>query len=394
MDKMSVLDLLLVIVFGVSAFGGYRRGALLQGLGLVGLAAGLVAAALAGVWLRGLVADPILQTSVVVAVVILGIAAGEAAGWAAGLWARRHVRTRIAARADAIGGAVLSTLSALLAVWFLAANILHAPVPVLSRTARGSAIVREIAERLPPPPPLVGSLERAAAFLGLPNVFAGLPPTPARPVTPPGSRSVRAAAKAAEASTVEVLSTGCSRWTLSEGSGFVVAPGYVVTNAHVVAGSSHEYVQSSQRLDATVVLMNPNLDVAVLWVPQLGAPVLRLDTADLPRGSDGAVLGYPGGQPLRVSAASLRTTFEAVGRNIYGNGVVRRRVYALQAAVHPGNSGGPFVVPDGRVAGIVFAGSTFDPHEAYALTAGRVASAIERGEQRTQPADTGACLAG
>jgi len=106
------------------------------------------------------------------------------------------------------------------------------------------------------------------------------------------------------------------------------------------------------------------------------------------------MLGYPGGRPLHVSAASVRTTFEAVGRNIYGNGVVRRRVYALQAVVHPGNSGGPFVVPDGRVAGIVFAGSTTDRHEAYALTAAQVAPSIERGEQRTQPADTGACVAG
>jgi len=228
---MSVLDVVLVILFGLSALGGYRRGALLEGLGLVGLGVGLAAAALAASWLRGLVADPFLRTAVVVAVVILGIAAGEAAGWAAGLWARRHVRTRIAARADAVGGAVLSTVSALLAVWFLAANILHAPVPVLSRTARESAIVREIARVVAAAPPLLGSLERAAAFLGLPNVFVGLPPTPARPVTAPGSRSVRAAANAAEASTVEVLGTGCSPWTVSEGSGFVVAPGYVVTSA-------------------------------------------------------------------------------------------------------------------------------------------------------------------
>ena len=140
---------------------------------------------------------------------------------------------------------------------------------------------------------------------------------------------------------------------------FVVAPGYVVTNAHVVAGVRSPVVQSAGRADlaATPVLFDPRVDVAVLRVQGPLGPALRLSGEDQRRGAKGAVLGYPAGGPLTAGGAAVRREISALGRDIYGRTTVRRDVYELQAVVRPGNSGGPFVLASGEVAGIVFAAS-------------------------------------
>ena len=63
-------------------------------------------------------------------------------------------------------------------------NLLREPIPILSRAARGSEIVRTIARELPPPPSLLGSLEQASGFLGLPQTFGGSPGHSHYAVTP------------------------------------------------------------------------------------------------------------------------------------------------------------------------------------------------------------------
>ena len=153
-------------------------------------------------------------------------------------------------------------------------------------------------------------------------------------------------------------------------------------------------VQSPGRDDqaATTVLFDPKLDVAVLHVHGSLGPVLALDVRSLPRGSRGAVLGYPGGGPLTAGGAAVRRSLSAIGRDVYGRSIVDREVYELEAIVRPGNSGGPFLLPSGAVGGIVFAASTTDGDVAYALTAGQVAPDIRRGTGRTRPVSTQDCI--
>ena len=77
--------------------------------------------------------------------------------------------------------------------------------------------------------------------------------------------------------------------------------------------------------------------------------------------------------------------FEAEGRDIYGQGLTVRNVYEIQAVVRPGNSGGPLVVPDGQVIGVVFSRSTTNADVGYALPRpGAVAGARRR---RFEPSD-------
>ena len=197
---------------------------------------------------------------------------------------------------------------------------------------------------------------------------------------------------AADDATVQVVGEACGR--MQEGSGFLAAPGYVVTNAHVVAGVEAPEVREADGTAhaATPVLFDPELDVAVIRIAEPVGPPLELATEPAERGDGAAVLGYPEGGGLSAAPAAVLVRLEAVGRDIYGRGRVRREVYELQAEVRPGNSGGPFVEADGTVLGVVFAGSTTDPGIGYALASTEVEPLVERAEGRTAPVPTGPCL--
>jgi S1-C subfamily serine protease len=221
----------------------------------------------------------------------------------------------------------------------------------------------------------LAKVERTLAARGFPRVFAGLEPTPAPPVTGPNAAAINQAAAAGRAATVKIEGIGCGG--VVEGSGFVVGPGLVATNAHVVAGINRPIViDSAGTHPATVVEFDPDMDFAVVRTSGLTASPLRLASEVLPRGTVGAVLGYPGGGGFTVSGAAVLDSRLAVGRNIYDAGLVKRDIYELQSVVRPGNSGGPLVTPDGRVIGVVFAMSTTNGDVGYALTSAEVQSEV------------------
>jgi S1-C subfamily serine protease len=389
---VSALDLIIVLLAILSVLGGYRRGAVLQACGLMGVVAGLGLGALAATHLVDLASGRAARAGIALGCVLVGATAGNLAGALIGARLRSRIERGPADRADRIGGVALSVGALVLAIWFLTLNLANGPFPQLARGIRESRIVAAIADVMPPPPPLMSALEQVAGELGFPDAFVGLPPVPASPVDPPTQAAVAAAFDAARPSTVEVLASGCIDGFLNQGSGFVVAPGYIVTNAHVVAGTHGQVLAyNGSRFPASVVLFDPDVDVAVLHAPAFHGPALRLATGALSRGAGGAVLGFPGGGALEVGPAAVRQALEAVGRDIYGHGEVTRRIYELQATVHRGNSGGPFALPDGRVAAVVFANSVLDDGVTYAITAGQIAPDIRSAVGRTAPVGTGAC---
>jgi S1-C subfamily serine protease/uncharacterized membrane protein required for colicin V production len=389
---VSALDLIIVLMAILSVLGGYRRGAVLQACGLVGVVVGLGVGALVAPVAVDLASGRAARAGIALGCVLVGASAGNVAGALLGIRLRARIEQGSVDRADRIGGVALSVGALVLAIWFLALNLANGPFPQLARGIRESRIVAEIADLMPPPPPLMSALRRVAGQLGFPDAFVGLPPVPAPPVPPPAPRALAAAAVAARPSTVEVLGSGCIDGYLNQGSGFVVAPGYVVTNAHVVAGT-HEQVLASNgaRFAASVVFFDPEVDIALLYAPTFHGPPLPLAGGELTRGDGGAVLGFPGGGDLQVGPAAVRQTLDAVGRDIYGQGEVTRHIDELQATVHHGNSGGPFVLPDGRVAGVVFANSVLDEGVTYAITAAQFAPEVRSALGRTTPVGTGSC---
>ncbi len=389
---MNALDWVILALVLLSIVTGFRRGAALQLLTYAGLIIGLVVGALVAPRVAGLASDPLAQAAAALLTLLLLAAAGDALGWLVGrrVWVAAR-RSRLDPL-DSGAGSLIAGAAALVAVWFLAFNLVQGPFPALSRQIRGSTIVRGIDTVLPRPPSLLAQVRGFFDRFGFPEVFAGLPPAPAGPVRGPTEDEARLAFEAADQSTVRIVGQGCGR--IQEGSGFVVDGGLVVTNAHVVAGTTVLAVQHRDlgSVGASVVLFDPDLDLALLRPTSVAGAALSVDPDILDRGATGAVLGYPGGGDLLGSAGAVRRTLFAVGRDIYGQEVVRRRVYELQAIVRPGNSGGPFVTTDGDVGGVVFAASTTEDDVGYALTGADVEPEIERARGRTARVSTGPCI--
>lgn len=179
------------------------------------------------------------------------------------------------------------------------------------------------------------------------------------------------------------------------GSGFPVGDGLIVTNAHVVSGTTDHRIQTvtGSVLPATVVYFDPEVDLAILSVPDYNGPSLSFANGD--RGTTGAVIGYPGGGAERVEPAVVDGAVTAEGRDIYNSSLVTRQIFVLQSVVRPGNSGGPLVDTNGRVLGIVFATSASDPQQAYALTDAEISGDLQKGKNSTTPVNTAqyACAA-
>jgi S1-C subfamily serine protease len=104
---------------------------------------------------------------------------------------------------------------------------------------------------------------------------------------------------------------------------------------------------------------------------------------DPSRGDTGAVIGYPGGAQEQTVPAAVRGALRAQGRDIYGRALVVRTIEVLQARIIPGNSGGPIVDRQGTVIGLVFAASTSDDGEGYALAPSQITADINAGVGRT-----------
>lgn len=391
---MTWLDLALLVLLALSVIGGYRRGAVLQVIGLSGLVLGIAIGIALAPRAARLGHDPMTHIAIALGVVLIGGAIGNLAGWVVGSRVRSRTHGSRMRSADAYGGAVVSVIALLLTTWFLALNLANGPFPQLARGIRDSKIVQGLDAVMPAPPSMIGELQRVLGLLGFPDVFIGLPPIPADAVAPPSGTEASAAYRAAARSTVEVLGDGCYHGFLNQGSGFVVEPGFVVTNAHVVAGTTKQWIRlGGHDHQATVVAFDPDLDVAVLHAPTLSAPALDLFAGELGRGDGGAVLGFPGGRPLTGGGAAVRQVIEPVGRDIYGGGQVTRRLYELQADVAPGNSGGPFVLANGKVAGLVFANSVVEDEVGYAIVSDEFSSIVARAVAHDSAASPGICTA-
>jgi S1-C subfamily serine protease len=388
---MDLLDLVIILLLVLSALNGYRRGAALQLTAYAGLLLGLVAGALLAPVAAGFVKSPLAQAGVALAVLLVMAGIGDAVGWLVGSRFWVIAKQSVLRTFDSVAGSIVAVLAVLLIVWFIGLNLANGPVPELSRQIRRSSIVRAIDQTMPRPPSLLASVRQFLNRFGFPEIFADLPPAPAGPVKAPTGTEAAAAFRAARDSTVEIVGKACG--AIHEGSGFVVAPNYVVTNAHVVAGMTSPQVQkqNSGSQGGVTVLFDPKLDIAVIRVRDSPGPTLHLDPKEEDRGTGGAVLGYPGGGPLTPEPAAVRRSLRAIGRDIYGESIVQRDVYELQTIVRPGNSGGPFVLIDGEVAGVVVAASTTDSRIGYAITSPQLVPLVQTALGKTHAVSTGDC---
>ncbi|HET7059856.1 MAG TPA: MarP family serine protease [Candidatus Saccharimonadales bacterium] len=287
-------------------------------------------------------------------------------------------------------GGLLSVVSLLLTIWLLAAVVGSLPVPAFQSQLRDSKIVSALNRALPGAPGVISNLGRLVDPNGFPQVFIGGEPAPNSQVNVPSLGDLQAAVDQDRDSVVKIEGQGCGG--VVEGSGFVAGSNLVATNAHVVAGIRHPYVEDGNGThSSTVIWFDPDLDFAVLRVSNLEGHSLVVADHRVGVGTPAAVLGYPGGGGFKAGPAAVSNQFTASGRDIYGQGDTLRQVYELQADIIPGNSGGPLVAKDGTVIGVIFAESTDYPHTGYALTSDQVKGEINQAAAQDQPVGTGRC---
>ncbi|HEY0444548.1 MAG TPA: MarP family serine protease [Candidatus Limnocylindrales bacterium] len=390
---MNLFDAICVLLLVIAVILGFRSGALPQIGGLGGALAGGALAILTLPIAEQLLQSvgPSVRAIAVVVWLLFAVGVGEALGSTAGRSIAVRLDNGILGSLDRVGGAFVGAAQAVLIVWLAGGLLAAGPLPRLSSQAQSSISVRALSAVLPPPTEFAVELGRLLDASGLPDVFVGLEPIPAPPVDRPGQSRAVAIARAAEASTVKVSAETCG--AISSGTGFAVAPDYVVTNAHVVAGGRTVRVRLGGDLrDASPVLFDPELDVSLLWVPNLAAHPLVFASTDPARGAEGAAIGFPGGGPMTVIAAGVSGRYDAQGRDIYGTNRVNRSILELRAAINRGDSGGPLVLTDGTVGGVVFAESRSDEDVGYALSPTSVAIAIGPSIGRTGTVDTGRCI--
>ncbi|MFF9484027.1 MarP family serine protease [Streptomyces sp. NPDC014676] len=389
---MDLLDILLLLVVLAYAASGYRRGLL---AGCVSLA-GFVGGAVVGVWILPWVMDLVTPgttraTVTAVFTVLLPAVTGHELAGRLALRLRRELDRGPLRVADGVGGAAANSVAVLIVAWVVASVLGASSSPLVTSAIRDSRLLGAVQDAMPDTTP--GWFSRATSALteaGFPQVFNPFENESTAEVAAPTGDSVTAAAtRAAQRGTVKV--EGVTGLQGREGSGFVYATEHVMTNAHVVAGIDEPTVRVGgvgRTYAARVVLFDPRKDVAVLYVPELRAPVLEFDD-DADRGDSAVVAGYPQDGDLNLQAATVAHRVRARGQNIYNDAVVTREIYSIRSTVRPGNSGGPLLTTEGRVYGVVFARSTSDAETGYVLTADEVADDAERAADATAPVDTG-----
>jgi S1-C subfamily serine protease len=385
------VDIVVLVIVAISAVSGLRRGAALQLFSYGGFWGGLLLGAL----LTPTVASHFhshTTKAIVALVLVLGGAflfgtLGSVIGMHSGAALRRIKLGPI----DAVLGIGVAVIATLLVVWIAGGLIGNSRFTGLASAVQDSRIVRALDNVLPPTPTVFAKVETFLGQEDFPGPFIGLPPAIGQFVKLPDDSVVDRAYDAAGPSMVKIEGGACG--LTQEGSGFVVGPDLVVTNAHVVAGvASPEVISQSGTEPGVPVFYDPELDIALLRVSGLDEPALKLDPDMVSRGQVGAVLGFPGGGPLKYGPAGVMASFNATGLDIYGTVEATRAIYEIDAVVRPGNSGGPLVEPDGEVVGIVFARSTVNGSVGYALATPAVRDQVDAASGDTRAVSTQGCL--
>lgn len=391
---MSVVDLVLILLLILFAVSGYRQGFVVGVLSFAGFFGGALIGLQLGPLLARLTSSDGLKL-VISLITVFGLAVlGQTlAGWLGGKL-RRNIVGRNGQVVDDIGGSLVSVIAVAIVAWLVAVPLGNASEPWLSSAVRNSVVIRAIDKLMPSQADkLTEALRETVDTNGFPEVFGSLVPTQVREVPPPDSALAGLpVVKKSESSVVKILGTAPSCSRRIEGSGFVYAQDHVMTNAHVVAGTKTvQVVLKGTKHSAKVVAYDSDLDLAVLHVPGLNAPVMNFATKAAESGADAIVLGYPLDGPYNAQEARVRDVGDISGPDIYESRTVTREVYTIKGLVRSGNSGGPLISPDGTVLGVIFAAAADNNYVGYAVTASQAAQIASNGRTATSAVPTGAC---
>jgi S1-C subfamily serine protease len=393
----DVLDLILIVIVAAFAVSGYRQGFIVGVLSFFGFVGGALLGAEFGPAIsRALVGGQTQQDIVAVVLLVSFAVIGQFIASSIGAAMRSTVTWRSATAVDSVGGSVVSMVSVLLIAWVVGSVLNGSPFPVVDQQVNNSLALQTLDKFMPTPAKTMFSDFRRllANNSTYAQVFSGIGAERILAIPAPDPNVLNSAGFRAAADRVvrvQGIAPSCQRSI--EGSGFVISPNHIMTNAHVVAGvTQHQTVTAGDRtLDATVVFYDPQVDVAVLYVPGLDLRPLRF-TGQANPGDNAVVAGYPlDATRLHAAPARIGGIQNAQGPNIYQTSTVTRQIYEIRAVVESGNSGGPLLSSDGTVYGVVFAAAVGVNDTGFALTAAQVHADAQAGEHSTSAVSTMGC---
>jgi len=277
----------------------------------------------------------------------------------------------------------------LIAVWLVGSMVGRLPVVGLGNSANDSLIVQNLDLHLPPIPAVFAVFGRQIDPNSPPRVFIKTK-TQVEAYIPINSPAIQAVATKAESSIVRITSFACGG--IISGSGFVVAPDLVMTNAHVIAGAHRPIIKyGTQSYEGVPILFSQSMDVTILHVKGLPANPLTLLDREVADNTPVAVLGYPGGNYTALPGIVIDKQL-IQSSNLYGVGAFGRQAYEVKANVAEGSSGGPMITENGKVVGVIFAKSIITENYGYALTSSSLQSLVHQAQTSTRRISTGTCI--
>lgn len=389
-----IVDLVLVVLFCAAVAGGWRQGAFSACFAAVGASAGLVVGLVAAGLLVRVSDTTSLRLLLLLATVVTFVGVGNIVGAAVGATLRDRLRSKSTRRWDSAVGSLVQLLLAAVVVWLVAVPVAANVGGPAGSAVRGSRILAAIDSVVPEWGNKVPQhMARLIDVTGLPPLVS--PFQGGAEVDAPDPTSIDpGVVEEVRPSIVHVLGDSESCRRRLSGSGFVSAPDYVITNAHVVAGTETVELDTVLGLKrATVVLYDPEADIAVLHVPNLGIDPLPTAPGTARSGDDAMVMGFPGNGPFAVSAVRVRERLNISGPDIYATGRTEREAFTLRGSIRQGNSGGPLLSPSGEVLGVVFGTAVDGTDTGYALTVRQMEKVVGDYVGLTEPVDTRECVA-
>ena len=395
MTSSQWLDIAVLSVAFIAAISGWRSGALGSLLSFVGVLLGAIAGVLLAPHLVAHISAPRAKLFAALFLILGLVVIGEVAGVVLGRAVRGAIHSNSVRFFDSLIGVAVQLVVVLVAAWLLATPLTSSSgQPSLAAAVRGSRVLAQVNDFAPEWLKTVP--KRLSALLdtsGLPQVLEPFSRTPVVAVAAPDAALANnPVVESTEPSVVKIRAIAPSCQKVLEGSGFVLSPDRVMTNAHVVAGANSVTVEASGNpYDATVVSYDPTVDIAILSVPNLPSGPLPFANTPVTSGTQAVVMGYPGGGGFMATPARIRELIELSGPDIYRSATVNREVYTVRASVEQGNSGGPLIDLNGQVLGVVFGAAVDDNDTGFVLTAKEVAAQLAHiGD--TAPVATGECV--
>ena len=394
---MNFIDIFIAAAFLIFGWIGFRRGILRTILSIIGLIVGGAAGAIATPSIQSLISNNAFgfKPTIGLTSMILGASLGMFLFGVLGSFLRVVLLPLPFMKTiDSLIGFGL----AIVAVASISSTLSSAAQVIPNKTVNNlfsqSQLISQIDQYLPERfKDAAQKIQNVITDSPLPEVFKSLVESRITPTQLETDVAIPEIVTKSVASTVRIdgIAESCSAAMV--GTGFIVSPERVITNAHVVAGVKEPVItlfNSQTQLGGRVIAIDRKKDIAIIFVPGLTGEKLTFIGPVTPN-EIGFVVGYPNGGNLRTMPVSVTSEFESIGTDIDGNGETRRDVIVFGGDVKPGNSGGPLLNDQGQVLGVVFAADAENKNTGYALAPSEVAKLVSETSSVMQAIETGEC---